>query len=152
VKLRALAIALACVSCATPPMPIHVPDGTIYEGTSGPIQYRGHAIRDLTVPARPREAFGEACRFGIYLPSAPSSPFLGSAVIANVANLPTLGVAWGDGGIIRALAAARASAHGAEIYDVRLDVHSIQVLGIFHHDCVEVHAAVLPPRATAALR
>lgn len=138
------ASAIACASCATPPIPLHVPDGTVYQGTTGPIQYRGAAIRDMKVPAHPKEAYGEACSDAIYLPTAPSSPFPGSAILANVANLPTIGAAWGDGGIVRALAAAKENARGGTLYDVRLDLHSLSILGIFHHDCVEVHAAVKP--------
>ena len=141
-----LLVPLALAGCATsPPVPFHVPDANVYQATKDPIQYRSPLPRDLdATPARPREATGVACHTGIYLPTQQSSPFLGSQWLANAVSPANLGVLWGDAGVIRAMEEAKANAGGGTLFDVRLDVHSISVLGIFHRDCLEVHASVRP--------
>jgi len=39
------------------------------------------------------------------------------------------------------MAKARQSVDGALLYDVRVDLHTIAVLGIVRRDCLEVHAS-----------
>jgi hypothetical protein len=57
-------------------------------------------------------------------------------------SVPTsIGVAWGDGGYQKAMAAAQAKVPGQRLFDVRADVHVTSVLGVFRRQCLEVHAA-----------
>jgi hypothetical protein len=141
--LAVLALGAACVACQIPPSPVHVPDGTVYEGTHNPVQYRAALIRDLKVNATPKQAYGEACKTGFYLPTYQVSPFLGSSWLANAVTPFNVGVVWGNAGVIRAIAEAKESSGAKLLYNVRLDQHSTAILGVWHRDCVEVHADVL---------
>ena len=46
----------------------------------------------------------------------------------------------GDDSYARAVRNARESVHGAAIFDVRADVHTTAVLGIWRQECTEIHA------------
>jgi hypothetical protein len=59
-------------------------------------------------------------------------------VTSNIRGTSVSGAA-GDGGYRKALAAALNSGPGlAGIYDVKVDVHVISILGIYRKTCVEI--------------
>ncbi len=129
------------LACAEPQSGIPVIDGTVYRGTTDPMQYRSSLPRDARPANRPwLEASGEACSTTVSFPPVPPAVFLGSEALVNALPYPSLGVAAGNDGYRRAVARARESVHGAEIFDVRADVHTTSILGIWRRDCTEVHA------------
>jgi hypothetical protein len=133
--------ASSTLACAGPASGIPVVDGTIYRGTTDPMAYRSSLPRDVPRPAgRWVEASGEACTTTISFPPNPPAVFLGSEAVLNALPYPSLYVAAGNDGYALAMARARASARGAQLFDVRADVHTTSVLGIWRRDCTEVHA------------
>jgi hypothetical protein len=139
-----IALLLCCASCRAPYMaqPGAARDGTIYQGSVGPLSYQAPTLLDVT--RRVREVTAEACQYAIVLPlpigglTTPSDP--------ASAGLTPIGVGWGDGGFERAMANAEREAGGGLLFDVRADRHFMTVLWIYRRDCVEVHASVGTPR------
>jgi hypothetical protein len=140
--MAALVSALAGAGCAVPVMP-HPSGGTIYQGTTDAVQYRSALPRDVSrSPGPPREAHGTACRTTLTFPISPPAPFLGSSFALQVVPLrQPLAILAGDAGFATAMARARQSVEGASLYDVRVDMHTIAVLGIVRRDCLEIHAS-----------
>ena len=138
--------------CAFPPLPSTITNGTIYQGTVDPVQYRSPLPRDVhasPVARATRPAHGESCRILLSFPSIPPTPFYGSATASQLIPWQSLAIVFGDESFASALERARASVEGAPLYDVRADLHTIAVLGIVRRECVEVHAAVAPLVSTA---
>lgn len=137
-----LASALIPTGCAVPVMP-SPSGGTLYQGTTDAVQYRSPLPRDVTwPPGPPREAYGTACRTTLTFPASPPTPFLGSNVALQTLPLrQPLALLVGNAGFVAAMAKARQSVEDAPLYDVRVDLHSIAVLGIVRRDCLEVHAS-----------
>jgi hypothetical protein len=146
---RAAAVALLLVgsaACKAPYMarPSVAEGGTIYQGSVGPLSYQAPTPADVTPPAPVREVTAEACQQAIVIPipiggvTTPSDP--------ASAGLTPIGVAWGDGGVARAMASAARDAGDGVLYDVRVDRHFFTVLWVYRRDCVEVHASVAAPR------
>jgi len=138
----ALTVALGVTGCAVPVMP-SPSGGTIYQGTTDAVQYRSPQPRDVShAPGPPREAFGTACHTTLTIPISPPTPFLGSGFALQVLPLrQPLMIMAGDAGFSAAVAKARQSVQGAALYDVRVDLHTISVLGIVRRDCLEIHAS-----------
>jgi hypothetical protein len=135
---------LALTGCHALPPRIPVIDGTIYENTKAPQSYRGVPIRQIRPESLSRrETHGEACRTLIALPFQVASPFPVTDYAAQAMTPLNTDVAWGDWGFAAAIADARANAGGADIYDVRFDVHLTSYLSIFQRQCLEVHASVI---------
>jgi hypothetical protein len=75
-------------------------------------------------------------------PANPPTPFIGSAAAASLLPWPSFSVMWGNDGYAKAAARAVESAGGGTLYDVRADVHTTAVLGIWRRECIEIHALV----------
>jgi hypothetical protein len=141
-RLSALASTLALAGCAVPVVP-SPSGGTIYQGTTDAVQYRSALPRDASrPPGPPREAYGTACHTTLTVPFSPPAPFLGSSFVLGTLPLrQPLVIAAGDAGFAAVMARARQSVQGAPLYDVRVDLHTIAVLGIVRRDCLEIHAS-----------
>jgi len=118
----------------------------IFQDSAGPLSYR--STGKGSGPGRPVR--GEACQSAITLPFG----LLWAAVDAgSLANAPAfLGVGWRDGGYGKAVASANASAPGSQLIDVRADLHTKIVLGIWRQQCVEVTATAVPFESQLAPR
>ena len=140
------ALAIVGVGCMPPYVanPGASRDGTIYQGSTGPLSYQASTLRDGR--ALLREVRGEACQYSIVLPL----PIGGAAVPdqGSEAGVLQLGVGWGDGGFARAMEDARRDAGGDVLVDVRADRHFTTVLWVYRRNCVEVHASVAAPLAS----
>jgi hypothetical protein len=133
---------LALAGCAVPVVP-SPSGGTIYQGTTDAVQYRSALPRDVTHPAAPpREAYGSSCRTSLTFPISPPTPFYGSSTALQILPLrQPLAILAGNAGFASALAKARQSVQESPLYDVRVDLHTISVLGLVRRDCLEVHAS-----------
>jgi hypothetical protein len=137
------ALAIAATGCAPIylPTPGTLPLGTVFQNSHGPLAYRSP-----TEPGVVRtQVTGEACSDALVVPPAFGAGFLVDPTQTNLSKIPTLGIAWGDAGIARAVADAKEHAAGGRLYDVRIDAHTTSVLGVYLHLCTEVHATVAPP-------
>lgn len=106
----------------------------VFQDSVGPLSYRSPE----SVPAPRLPVRGEACQSAITLPFG---LILAAIEAGNPAAAPAfLGAGWGDGGYRKAVAAAAAAAPGSRLVDVRADVHTTIVLGIWRQQCVEVVA------------
>jgi hypothetical protein len=118
---------------------------TVFQGTTDATQYRSPTPRDVKAPivASP-PVTGTACRTMLTFPSAPPGVFLGSNTVMQVLPWNALAIVFGDDGFASAVARAREAAHGATLVDVRTDLRTTAVLGIWRRECVEVHASHAP--------
>jgi len=138
----ALSTCTALGGCAFPQSPIATPDGTVLQATTDAMQYRSPLPRDVHLGRAPGEATGVACRTMLAFPTNPPTPFYGSNLAAQVIPWQALAITFGDDGYAAAMARAREAAAGGRLFDVRADVHTTAVLGIWRRECVEVHARV----------
>jgi hypothetical protein len=112
----------------------------LVQDSTGPLSYRAA----LAAPGPARPVRGAACQSAITLPFGLILAAFESGNPANAAAF--VGAGWGDGGYERALAAAAAAAPGARLADVRADLRTRIVLGIWRQQCVEVVATAIPAR------
>jgi hypothetical protein len=142
-RFAALLAAMGATGCLSPQFTPSVGDGTIVRDTKDPAQYRSALPRDVqgTQPMH-QEAYGKSCRTMLSWPPFPPTPFIGSASAASLLPWPSFDVQWGNEGYARATQRALESAGGGFLFDVRADVHTTAVLGIFQTDCIEVHGLV----------
>ncbi len=140
--IAAYAAGAALCGCALPQSPIPTPDGTLYQGTIDAMQYRSPLPRDVRIGRKPEEAQGTACRTMLALPTNPPTVFYGSTLAAQLIPWQPLSITFGDDGYAAAMARAREAAGGPPLFDVRVDLHTTAILGIWRRECVEVHAAV----------
>jgi hypothetical protein len=136
--------ALLGVGCMPPYVanPGVMKDGTIYQGSTGPLSYQASTLIDARAPLR--EVTAQACQYAIVLPlpvGGVTVPDTGT----NTLDVLQLGVGWGDGGYARAMAEAEKDAAGDVLVDVRVDRHFSTVLWIYRRNCVEIHASVAHP-------
>lgn len=139
--------ALIVVGCMPPYVanPGVTKDGTLYQGSTGPLSYQAPTLIDARAPLR--EVTAQACQYALVVPL----PVGGVTVPNNGASsldVLQLGVGWGDGGFARAMAKAEEDAGGDVLVDVRVDRHFSTVLWVYRRDCVEIHASVAPPLAS----
>jgi hypothetical protein len=131
---------LLLTGCAMPVVPSYT-GGTIIQATTDPIDYHSTQPRDVA-PTPSQKAFGSSCHTTLTFPASPPTPFLGSGTVLSFVPLQqSFSIAVGSGGLIKAIAEARQSVHDAQLYDVRIDVHTTSVLSLVRRDCVEVHAS-----------
>jgi hypothetical protein len=146
-RLAGMLAMLAGVSCAwgcaLPQSPVHVPDATIYDGTRDVMQYRSPMPKDAQ-PAvvTGQQALGVSCSTTIAFPPLPPALFLGSESVINAIPWPSFTVGAGDRGYAAAMRKAHEAAGEGILVDVRADLHTTAVLGIWRRDCTEVHAAI----------
>lgn len=135
--------ALLLSGCASPVIAAQA--NTIYQGTTDATQYRSPNPHDVkgAVAARP-VASGTTCRTMLTFPSAPPGVFLGSNTVMQILPWNALAIVFGDDGFASAVARAREGARGGTLVDVRADLRTTAVLGIWRRECVEVHASHAP--------
>jgi hypothetical protein len=142
----AAAVAFACVAttgCLVPQSALPVPSATILQVTRDAAQYRSPLPRDVQGARSFEPTRGESCRTMLSWPSNPPTPFVGSAAAASLLPWPSFSVLWGNDGYVKATALALEHAGGGgTLIDVRADVHTTAVLGIWRRECIEVHAVV----------
>jgi hypothetical protein len=114
-----------------------LPPLNVYQDSTGPLSYRSPAG-----PIGAREVHGEACQSGLMLPVG----LIWAAIESgNTARAPGfLSAGWGDGGYAKAVAAAAALAPNARLANVRADLNTRIILGVWRQECVRVVAAVVP--------
>jgi hypothetical protein len=139
----AIATSLGSAGCLSPT--IAVQPGAIVQASKDPTQYRSPQPRDVKAPLVAQAhatATGEACRTMIALPTAPPGVFYGSDTVLQLIPWGPWTFIWGNDGYAAAVARARESAHASVLFDVRADLHTTAVLGIWRRECIEVHALV----------
>jgi hypothetical protein len=146
-KLAGMLVILASISCtwacATPQTPIHIPDTTVYDGTTDVMQYRSPLPKDAQpVAVTGQQAVGVSCSTTIAFPPLPPALFLGSESVINALPWPSFTVGAGDRGYAAAMRQAHQAAGEGTLVDVRADLHTTAVLGVWRHDCTEVHATI----------
>jgi hypothetical protein len=140
---RALAGAgVALAGCAFPQAPLPSVDGTLVNVSTGAMQYRSPLPRDVQGAAHVEETHGESCLVSLSFPPQPPALFLGSGLVVSEIPWSSLMAIAGDDGYRRAVAQARDRAGGSTLFDVRADLHTTSVLGLFRRDCIEVHGRV----------
>jgi hypothetical protein len=128
-------LAIACAACGPPyaGTPTVLSQGTVFEYATGSLSYQPPTARDVAHATPAGEARGEACQYGIVLPIS---------LVPGLQEVPPLGFVWGNGGYGEAVANAQVAAKGGRLFDVRADLHTNAILGVFVRRCLEVHAAV----------
>ena len=117
-----------------------LPPLVVYQNSSGPLSYRA-AVAE---PGEPRAVRGEACQSAITLPVGLVWAAIKSG---NTALAPGfLSGGWGEGGYAEAVADALSDAPGARLVDVRADLRTKIILGIWRQQCVRVTALAVPAR------
>jgi hypothetical protein len=118
------------------PGPMSLPPHVVYQDATGPLAYR-------SVPVSPgplREVRGEACQSAITFPLA---LVWGAIESGNPANASAfLSAGWGNAGYAEAVASARQSAPHAPLVNVRADLHTRIILGVWRQECVCVVGSV----------
>jgi hypothetical protein len=109
----------------------------LYQNSVGPLSYRSQPVG--SGPAR--EVRGEACQSAITLPVG----LVWAAIKAGNTAYATafLSGGWGEGGYAEALASALKSAPNSRLVDVRADLNTKVILGIWREQCVRVVASAM---------
>lgn len=110
----------------------------LYQDSVGPLSYR--SVSGGAAPSR--AVNGVACQSAITIPFGLIWAVAQSGSPANAAGF--LGAGWGDGGYAKAVAAAQAAAPGSRLTDVRADLRTRIVLGIWRQQCVQIAATAVP--------
>lgn len=144
IALLAVLAGVPCTwGCGLPQSPVHVPDTTVYDGTKDVMQYRSPLPRDTApVAVTGQQALGVSCSTTIAFPPLPPALFLGSESVINAIPWPSFTIGAGDRGYASAMRKAHEAAGDGTLVEVRADLHTTAVLGIWRRDCTEVHAAV----------
>jgi hypothetical protein len=122
------------------PGAISLPPLVAYQSSSGPLSYRA-AVAE---PGGLRAVHGEACQSAITLPVGLVWAAFTSGNTALAAGFLSGG--WGSGGYVEAVADALSDAPGARLVDVRADLQTKIILGIWRQQCVRITALAVPPR------
>jgi hypothetical protein len=117
-----------------------LPPLVAYQDSRGPLSYRAAVSDEQGL----REVSGVACQSGLMLPVA----LVWSAIESgNVAAAPAfLSAGWGEGDYAAAAAKALASSPGMRLVNVRADLQTRIILGVWRQQCVRVTANVAPVR------
>jgi hypothetical protein len=115
-----------------------LPPLVVYQGSSGPLSYRAPVDGQTAAP----DVRGEACQSGITLPVGLVWAAIKSG---NAARAPAfLSTGWGAGGYAEAVSQALAQAPGARLVNVRADLATRIILGVWRQQCVRVTAQAVP--------
>jgi len=114
---------------------IALPPIVLYQNSVGPLSYRSPGASS----ALTSEVRGEACQRALTLPVG----LVWAAVKAgNTAYAPAyLSSGWGEGGYAQAMSAAHKMAPNGRLTDVRADMKTRIILGIWREQCVRVVAS-----------
>jgi hypothetical protein len=112
----------------------------LYYDSAGPLSFPSMTPKDVPEGVRKiRRVKGRACQWGFALPTA-----------ATI-NATKAGVYFGNGGYGKALARIKkANPEIIGLYDVRTDVETLMILGIFQSFCTEVTARAFALTAAPA--
>jgi hypothetical protein len=137
-------LSATAAGCAFPQSPLPVPSYTVVHDTRDPAQYRSALPRDVQTPPKQwAEARGESCRTMLSFPPNPPTPFLGSETAAALIPWPSVDATFGNDGYARAVAKALQDFdEGSTLVDVRTDLHTTAILGIWRRECIEVRGIV----------
>ena len=122
------------------PGAISLPGFVAYQNSVGPLSYRATAN---AAAAAPRDAHGEACQTGLYLPIG-----LVWAIIKSEGNAAyaaaSVSAGWGQGGYAEAVAQALEATPGGRLVDVRADMATTMILSVWRRQCVRVTGRIVP--------
>lgn len=122
------------------PGAMQLPPLAVYQDSSGPLSYRSTVAQPGTL----REVHGESCQSAITLPVGLVWAAIESG---NAARAPAfVSGGWGAGGYAEAVANALATTPGARLVNVRADMQTKIILGIWRQQCVRVAADATPIR------
>jgi hypothetical protein len=125
------------------PGALRLPPLVVYQDSSGPLTYRPTAVGEGV----PREVRGEACQSGLMFPVG---LIWAAAAAGSPARAPAfLSAGWGAAGYAEAVSSALGAMPGARLADVRADLQTRIILGVWRQQCVRVTAALVsaPPAA-----
>jgi hypothetical protein len=119
------------------PGAIALPPLVLYQNSVGPLSYRSQPVGSGAA----HEVRGEACQSAITLPVG----LVWAAIKAGNTAFATafLSGGWGEGGYAEALASALKSAPNARLVNVRADLNTKIILGIWREQCVRVVASAM---------
>jgi hypothetical protein len=119
------------------PGAIPLPPLVLYQDSVGPLSYRAQPVG--SAPAR--EVRGEACQSALTLPVG----LVWAAIKAGNTAYATafLSGGWGEGGYAEALSSALKDAPNARLVNVRADLHTRIILGIWRQQCVRLVASAI---------
>jgi hypothetical protein len=117
-----------------------LPPFVVYQDSRGPLSYRAAAPAPGTLP----EVRGEACQSAITLPVGLVWAAFKAGSTARAPGF--LGGGWGAGGYAEAVSRALASTPNARLVDVRADLQTRIILGVWRQQCVRVTALAVPTR------
>jgi hypothetical protein len=124
------------------PGAIALPPLAVYQNSVGPLSFRSQAAAG-SAPAR--EVRGEACQSALTLPVGLVWAAIKSG---NTAYAPGfLSGGWGEGGYAEAVSSAAKSAPNALLVNVRADLNTRIILGIWRQQCVRVVASAVSAAA-----
>jgi len=126
--------------CAAPTFPPPQQSAyTVAQLTRDSMAYRSALPRDAPDRRVLTPVHGEACASAIFFPPSPPDPFFGSNLVEPYIPWPSFSAVFGDDGYARAVAQAMRDMPDARLIDVRADVRTTSVLGIWVRGCVVVH-------------
>jgi hypothetical protein len=120
------------------PGAISLPPIVAFQDSIGPLSYRA----PLGSEGPPREVRGEACQSALTLPVGLVWAAIKAGSTARAAAF--LGGGWGDGGYSVAASRALAGTPGARLTNVRADLHTRIILGVWRQQCVQITAEAVP--------
>lgn len=122
------------------PGAIALPPVVVYQSSSGPLSYRAAVSNEDGL----REVSGVVCQSGLMLPVALVWAAIKSG---NVAAAPGfLSAGWGEGTYAAAVSSALADSPGKRLVNVRADLQTRIILGVWRQQCVRVTGAAAPGR------
>jgi hypothetical protein len=122
------------------PGAILLPPIVVYQDSSGPLSYRA----PLGSEGTPREVRGEACQSSLTLPVGLVWAAIKSGSPARAPA--SLSGGWGEGDYSTAWSRALAGAPGMRLSNVRADLRTRIILGVWRQQCVQITGEAVPAR------
>jgi hypothetical protein len=119
------------------PGAIVLPPLVVYQNSVGPLSYRSQPVGTGLA----REVRGEACQSALTLPIGLVWAAIKAGNTAYAAAFLSGG--WGEGGYAEALASALKSAPNSRLVNVRADLNTRIILGVWRQQCVRVVASAM---------
>ncbi len=121
------------------PSAIALPSVLLYQDSTGPLSYRA-----AVGAGAPHEVRGEACQSALTLPVGLVWAAIKGGNPAAAAGF--IGGGWGEGGYSTAASRALAATPGMRLTNVRADLQTTIILGVWRQQCVEITADAVPFR------
>jgi hypothetical protein len=122
------------------PGAIALPPIVVYQDSSGPLSYRA-ALGGGGVL---RQVHGEACQSSLTLPVGLVWAAIKSGSIARAPA--SLSGGWGEGDYSTAVSRALADSPGMRLSNVRADLRTRIILGVWRQQCVQITGEAVPAR------